>query len=102
MDCIPPGSYFHQNSRQEYWSGLLFPSPGNLPDPGIKPASPPLAGRSFTTEPPGRPLYFEEDVKIYSEVNLKEKQSKGRKEKGKQKLKYRFSALLREMYLGFL
>ena len=81
MDCIPPGSYFHQNSRQEYWSGLLFPSPGNLPDPGIKPASPPLAGRSFTTEPPGRPLYFEEDVKIYSEVNLKEKQKvrEGRK-----------------------
>ena len=38
--------------RQEYWSALLFPSLGDLPDPGIKPASPALAGRSFTTEPP--------------------------------------------------
>ena len=38
--------------RQEYWSGLLFPSPGDLPDPGIKPmapASPVLAGGFFTT-----------------------------------------------------
>jgi len=37
-------------SRQKYWSGLL--SPGDLPDSGIKPASPALAGRVFTTEPP--------------------------------------------------
>ena len=36
-------------SRQEYWSGLLFPSPGYLPDPGIEPRSPALAGRFFTT-----------------------------------------------------
>ena len=38
--------------RQEYWSGLSFPSPGDLPHPGIKPMSlesPPLAGRFFTT-----------------------------------------------------
>ena len=40
-------------SRQEYWSGLPFPSPRDLPDPGIKPRSPALAGRFFTTEPPG-------------------------------------------------
>ena len=43
-------------SRQEYWSGLPFPSPGDLPDPGIKtpsPVPPALAGRFFTTEPPG-------------------------------------------------
>ena len=39
--------------RQEYWSGLLFSPPGDLPDPGIKPTSPALAGRFFTTEPPG-------------------------------------------------
>ena len=38
-------------SRQEYWSGLPFPSPGDLPDPGIKLASPALASRFFTTEP---------------------------------------------------
>ena len=36
-------------SRQEYWSGLPFPSPGALPNPGIKPRSPALAGRFFTT-----------------------------------------------------
>ena len=39
-------------SRQEYWSGLPFPSPGDLPDPGIDPVSPVLAGGFFTTEPP--------------------------------------------------
>ena len=41
--------------RQEYWSGLPFPSSGDLPDPGIKPAYPALAGRLFTTGPPGKP-----------------------------------------------
>ena len=43
-------------SRQEYWSGLPFPSLGNLPDPGIKPVSPTLSGHFFTTEPPGKAL----------------------------------------------
>ena len=38
-------------SRQEYWSGLTFPPPGNLPKPGMKPESPALAGRFFTTMP---------------------------------------------------
>ena len=45
-------------SRQEYWSGLPFPPPGDLPDPGMElmsPVSPALAGRSFTTEPLGKP-----------------------------------------------
>ena len=41
--------------RQEYWSGLPFPTPGDLPDPGIKPMFPALAGGFFTTEPPGKP-----------------------------------------------
>ena len=39
-------------SRQEHWSGLPFPPPGDLPDPGIKPASPALAGGFFTPGPP--------------------------------------------------
>ena len=43
-------------SRQEYGSGLPFPSPGDLPNPGIEPASSALAGRFFTTEPPGKSL----------------------------------------------
>ena len=42
--------------RQEYWSGLSFLSSGDLPNPRIKPMSPELAGRLFTTEPPGKPL----------------------------------------------
>ena len=42
-------------SRQEYWSGLLFPSPGDLPDPGIEPGSPELESDALTSEPPGKP-----------------------------------------------
>ena len=45
-------------SRQEYWSGLPFPLPGNFPNPEIKltsPESPVLAGGVFTTDPPGKP-----------------------------------------------
>ena len=42
-------------SRQEYWNGEPFPSPGDLPDPGIQPGSPALADGFFTTEPPGKP-----------------------------------------------
>ena len=40
--------------RQEHWSGLSFPSPGDLSNPGIEPISPALAGKFFTTEPPGK------------------------------------------------
>ena len=43
-------------SRQEYWSGLPFPSPGDLPDPGIKASSLAVAGGCLSTEPPGKPL----------------------------------------------
>ena len=39
--------------RQEYWSGLPFPSLGNLPDPGIEPGSPTLEADALTSEPPG-------------------------------------------------
>ena len=49
--------------RQEYWSGLPFPPPGDLPDPGIELVSPALAGGFFTTEPPGKPT-----VLLYSAV----------------------------------
>ena len=44
-------------SRQQYWSELPFPSPGDLPGPGIEPISPALAGRFFTIESPGKPNY---------------------------------------------
>ena len=59
MDCSPPDSSVHGIFQQEYWSGLPFPPPENLPDPGIDIASsvsPALAGRFFTTEPPGKPV----------------------------------------------
>ena len=42
--------------RQVHSSGLSRPPPGNLPNPGIEPASPALAGGFFTTEPPGKPV----------------------------------------------
>jgi len=42
MDCSPPMPLSMEFSRQEYWSGLPFPFPGNLPDPGIKPRFPAL------------------------------------------------------------
>ena len=65
-------------SRQEYWSWLPFPRPGDLPTPGIKPASPvspALAGRFFTTVPLGKPTleiaYFQ---KLKEKIHFKEKQ----------------------------
>ena len=45
-------------SRQEYWSGVPFPSPGDLPDPGIKPRSPALEADILTSETPGKPIYI--------------------------------------------
>ena len=43
-------------SRQEYWSAVPLPSPGDLPNPGIKPGSPALEADALTSEPPGKPL----------------------------------------------
>ena len=42
-------------SRQEYWSGLPFPSPGDFPNPGIEPGSPALQTDTLPSEPPGKP-----------------------------------------------
>ena len=44
-------------SRKEHWSGQPFPSPGDLPDPGTEPWSPPLQADSFLSESPGKPVY---------------------------------------------
>ena len=74
--------------RQEYWSGFPFPPPGDLPDPGIEPRSPALAGGFFTTELPGklymwnkkkndtdelilqnRNMYFPKQKYVYSQTN---------------------------------
>ena len=55
-------------SRQEYWSGLLFPSPGDLPDPGIESGSPALQADDLPTELWGKPL----DTRTTLQVNTKE------------------------------
>ena len=54
--------------RQEYRSRLPFPSPEGLPNPGIEPTSSALAGRFFTTEPPGKPIYLLSKLIIMSQV----------------------------------
>ena len=53
MDCSLPGSSIHGILQQGYWSGLPFPSPGDLPDPGIESRSAALEADALTSEPPG-------------------------------------------------
>ena len=53
-------------SRQEYWSGLPFPSPGDLPDPGIKPRSPALQADALTSELPRKPRILSLGFSMYS------------------------------------
>ena len=55
MDCSPQGSFVHGIFQAKILEWLPFPSPGDLPNPGIKRASPAFAGRFFTTAPPGKP-----------------------------------------------
>ena len=70
----PPSMGF---SRQEYWSGLPLPSPGDLPDPGIKPGSPALEADTLTSEPPGKPLIC---VREWTLTSLKTRASKVKSE----------------------
>ena len=70
MDCSLPGSSVPEIPRQEHWSGLPFPPPGDLPDSGVKPtspASPALARGFFTTEPQGSP---ERSMDIYMHKHI--------------------------------
>ena len=57
-------------SRQEYWSGLPFPPPGDLPYPEVEPMSPALTGGFFTTEPPGKPTKEHLHPKLYDMLRL--------------------------------
>ena len=57
-------------SGQEYWSMLPFSSPEDLPDPGIKPASPALASGFLTTEPPGKTIYLLQYINSSSLINF--------------------------------
>ena len=58
-------------SRQEYWSGLPFPSRGDIPDPGIEPGSPVFQADALTSEPPGKPklLYKPPFISYNNSVN---------------------------------
>ena len=59
-------------SRQEYWSGLPFPSVGDLPEPGIEPKSSALTGRFFTAAPPRKPytMYFQIADGVFSDLGI--------------------------------
>ena len=65
-------------SRQEYWSGLLFPSPEDLPNPGIEPGSPALQADALPSEPPGNLTLYE----AYTNrcTNLRSAETKRKKE----------------------
>ena len=57
-----------KKKKKEYWSGLPFPSPGDLPDPAVEPWSPALQADSLASEPPGQPCYSQNKPQIvYSE-----------------------------------
>ena len=58
MDCSLSGFSIHRFSRQECWSGLPFPSPGDLPNPGIEPGSPTLQADALPSEPPGKSVLW--------------------------------------------
>ena len=58
-------------SRQEYWSGLPFPSPGNLPDQEIKPQSSVLQADSLPSEPPGKLVYVKQNLLYRNQCTLK-------------------------------
>ena len=73
MDCSSPGTVTPLSmefSRQEYWSGLPCPSPGDLPDLGIEPGSPAWQADSLLSEPLGKPAYMFNSVQSLSRVQL--------------------------------
>ena len=59
MDCSPPGSSVRGISQARVLEWVAISFSGDLPDPGIKPVSPALAGGFFTAEPPGKPLVLD-------------------------------------------
>ena len=72
MDCSPPGSSVHEICQARYWSGLPFPSPGDLPNPGIEPGSPALQADSLPTELQRESMYDDlNDVSVVDIINIK-------------------------------
>ena len=83
----PPWTVVHQAprsmgfSQQECWSRLPFSSLGDLPDPGMEPASPALAGEFLTTEPPGKPIWElmegqKTHIRVFESLNDQQKGEK--------------------------
>ena len=64
MDCSRKAPLSMEFSRQEYWNGLPFPSPGDLPNPGTEPRSPALQADSLLSEPPRKPTYKDRELLI--------------------------------------
>ena len=69
MDCSHQAPLSIEFSRQEYWSGLPFPSPGDLPDPGIELRPPALQAVSLPSEPLGKPRLCKERSKLNKKTN---------------------------------
>ena len=65
MNCSPPGSPVHGILQAGILEWVPFPSPGDLPDPGIEPVSPALAGGFYTTEPPEKPILWQPQTKSW-------------------------------------
>ena len=63
MDCSLPGSSLHGILQARILERLPFPSPGDLPDPGIEPGSPELQAEALTSEPPGKPIQTQDPYK---------------------------------------
>ena len=68
VDCSLPGSSSMGFSRQGYWSGLPFPSPGIFPDPGIEPGSSALQADALPSEPPGNPITTPNWTDLYASI----------------------------------
>ena len=64
MDCSLLGSSIHGIFQAKSWSGLPFPSPGDLPNPGIEPGSPAFQADALTSEPPGKPQGYTLNTKL--------------------------------------
>ena len=92
MDCIACQAPLSMEfSRQGYWSGLPFPSPGDLPNPGIEPGSPALHVDSLPSEPPRKPVsYLRSLDKLLKMGSVPRRQKKSSK-----KSKYYANAVLR-------
>ena len=65
MDCSCQTLLSIEFFRQEYWSGLIVLSPGDLPNPGIEPGSPALQADSLPSEPPGKPYYKSKPLYLF-------------------------------------